>query len=238
MHSAVPSPLRCALLHALPVLAALALFPAPAPAQEPGRIGTVQRNYLSIDAFAGRPAGEFRQTLGDGYGMGFRSLRRLNRDGWLALRIEGGFLLQDMRSDPVPSARDLRLSTSNTMLFAGVGPQVGLPRGPVQPYAHAFAGVNYLVTEAAFNGPGGEILITHEDNAWALGGGAGLYVPVRRGRSPVSLDLGATWRLGGKATLMKQTLVPGTDGMPAHQPITGRTDLLMVHLGLAFAFGS
>ncbi len=235
---------RSRLLLALAAVAALSSLSAPAAAQEPGRVGDAQHNYLSVGAAAGRPGPEFRATMGDGYGLGFRSLRRLDRHGWLALRIEGGFLLQERRRDAVPTIEQgtLDLATSNTLLFAGVGPQVGLPRGPVQPYAHVFAGVHYLLSEAGYDGrtTGGapvEVLITHEDGALAFGGGAGVYVPIRRGRSPISLDLGATYRLGGEATYMEQALIPGTDRMPAHRPVTGRTDLLMVHLGIAVAFG-
>ena len=230
-------------LFALLALAALAVLAPPAAAQ-PGRAHEAPRSFLSVGAAAGRPDEEFRDRMGDGYGAGFRSLRRLDRRGWLALRVEGGVLLQERRRDAVPTTDPgtLDLATSNTLVFAGVGPQVGLPRGRVQPYAHLFAGVHYLVTEAAFEGRTDagekfEVVSSHEDGTWAYGAGAGVYVPLRAGRSALSLDLGATYRMGGRATYLQQGVYPGPGGGPAHEPVTGRTDLLMLHLGVALAFG-
>lgn len=217
------------------VLAAAMLAAVPAAAQE------VPRSAVSVGPVAGRPAAEFRDRMGDGYGLGLRSLQRLDARGWLALRIEGGFLLQERQRDEIPTSEtgSLELATSNTLVFAGIGPQVGLPRGPVRPYAHAFAGMHYLVTEAAYEGrtregESFEVVSNFEDQAFAYGGGAGVYVPLRAGRSPLSLDAGVTWRAGGRATYLQQG--PYADGAPAHEPVSGRTDRVMVHLGVALGW--
>jgi hypothetical protein len=209
-----------------PVLLA-ALFLAAAPLSLRAQIDDDAgrpRNLLSVGLTAGRSSGALREHVGDGLGGSFRSVRRLDRRGLLGLRMEGGALLHDHQSTTVDGTPGAEMSTSNTFVFAGVGPQVQVPDGPVRPYAHAFAGLHYLWTRTDQRGPGAddrevEITATYEDDAWAWGGGAGAYVPVRRG---TMLDLGVTWRAGGEAVYL----------VHATGPIRGKTDLLVAHLGV------
>ncbi|HEX6371783.1 MAG TPA: hypothetical protein VF006_22870 [Longimicrobium sp.] len=226
--------LLCALL-----LLALA---APAAAQRRSAVST----EVSVGAVAARPGGEFRRTMGDGYGASLRSVQRLHALPWLALRMEGGLLLQDLRRDSVPGSagesQRVDQVTSNTLLFVGVGPQVGVTRGPVRPYAHAFAGAHYLVTDAAYEGyvGGGRLEYggrSFEDAAWSWGGGAGVYVPLGRGRRAVALDLGATYRFGGEATFLTDEIVTIGPNVLAGEMVSGRTDMLVVQLGVAFGAG-
>jgi hypothetical protein len=207
-------------------LAALLLSAVPAALTAQGLDGDggPPRTLLSVGFTAGRGGGTLDRHVGDGYGGSFRSVRRLDRRGVLGLRMEGGALLQDRRSDSVPGSPGAEVHTSNTLVFAGAGPQVQLPRGPVRPYAHAFAGLHYLFTRYGTRGPDqqGETVAleeSFEDGAWAWGGGAGVYVPVRRG---VMLDAGVTWREGGEATYLIQD----------NGPVRGETDLRLVHLGV------
>ncbi|HEX5870680.1 MAG TPA: hypothetical protein VFY65_09705, partial [Longimicrobium sp.] len=222
------------------ILLLLALA-APAAAQR-----SAVTTELSVGAVAGRPAGDFRETMGDGYGAGLRSVQRLNAAPWLALRLEAGVLLQDLRRDSIPGAAAgggrVDRATSNTLLFLGVGPQVGVTRGPVRPYAHLFGGVHYLVTDASYEARvegqrfdyGGQ---SFEDATWAAGGGAGVYVPLGRGRRAPRLDLGATYRFGGEATFLTEEIVPIGPNVLAGELVSGRTDMLVVHLGLTFGGG-
>jgi hypothetical protein len=212
--------------HPRPALLA-ALLLAAAPPSLRAQIdddGPAPRNLLSVGFTAGRSSGALREAVGDGVGGSFRSVRRLDRRGLLGLRVEGGALLHDHRSTAVDGAPGAETSTSNTFVFAGVGPQVQASGGPVRPYAHAFAGIHYLWTRTDQRGPGAddrevEITATHEDDAWAWGGGAGVYVPVRRG---TMLDAGVTWRDGGEAVYL----------VHATGPVRGKTDLLVAHLGV------
>lgn len=221
----------------LAVLLLLALS-TPAAAQ-PRRTG-VASTELSVGAVGARPSGPFREAMGDGYGVGMRSVQRLYALPWLGLRIEGGLVLQEMRRDSLPSpggtSQRVDMVSSNTMFFAGVGPQVGMTHGPVRPYAHAFAGVHYLVSDAAFEGRAGSSRMEFggrqfEDAAWAYGGGAGVYVPVRRA---LSVDLGATWRYGGEATFLTDQIRQVSGDLLTGELVHGRTDMLVVHLGITF----
>jgi hypothetical protein len=207
------------------VLAALlAAFPASLPAQGLDGDAGPSRTLLSVGFTAGRGGGALGRQVGDGMGGSFRSVRRLDGRGVVGLRIEGGALLQDRRSDSIPGSSGAEVHTSNTLVFAGIGPQVQLPRGPVRPYAHAFAGLHYLFTRYGVRGPsqqGGTVALeeAYEDGAWAWGGGAGVYVPLRRG---VMLDAGVTWREGGEAGYLIQD----------YGPVRGETDLRVAHLGV------
>ena len=63
---------------------------------------------------------------------------------------------------------------------------------------------------------------------------AGLYVPLRRGASPISLDLGATYRNAGRAAYLREGDIEDLpDGGIAIRPRHSDTDLLSFHLGVA-----
>lgn len=199
----------------------LALLAAPFAlrAQQPVSDRAAPLDLLSVGLAASSADG----PLGDQLGGSFRSVRRIDTRGLLGLRVEGGVLLHGGENFSVPgTGGEMRLT--NTMVFAGVGPQAQLPRGPVRPYAHAFAGLHYLFTRADQGGPDGdgrevEITTTYEDYAWAFGGGGGVYVPVRRG---TMLDAGLTWRDGGEVTFSSFEAGFGRT----------ETDLLVAHLGI------
>ncbi|HEX2210087.1 MAG TPA: outer membrane beta-barrel protein, partial [Longimicrobium sp.] len=223
-------------------LSLVMLFALSTPAAAQLRQG-VASTELGVGGVAARPSGDFRQTMGDGYGVGLRSVQRLNAARWLGLRMDGGLLLQSLDRDSVPNALDganrVDRVTSNTLLYVGLGPQVGVTRGPVRPYAHLFGGVHYLVTESAYETQVGSARLDYgarsfEDAAWSYGGGAGVYVPLGRGRRAASLDLGATWRFGGEATFLKEDVVQIGPDLLTGEFISGRTDMLVVYLGLAF----
>lgn len=224
--------------------AVLLLLMAAAPAH--GQRRGVASTEISVGAVGARPGGEFRETMGDGYGVALRSVQWLNALPWLGLRLDGGLLLQDMEREGLPTSGegsdDVDLVTSNTLLFLGMGPQVGMTHGAVRPYAHAFGGVHYLVTDAAYQSNVGDRPLefggtSFEDMAWAFGGGAGVTVPLGRGRRAAALDLGATYRFGGEATFVRGAVIAVGPNTVAGDLVEGRTDMLVVHLGLTFGGG-
>lgn len=204
--------------------ALLALLLAAAPATLPAQAGldaeAAPRNLLSVGLAGSRGGG----ALGDQLGGSFRSVRRLEPLGRLGLRVEGGVLLDGREHVDLPGSAGGELRLRNTLVFAGVGPQVQLPRGPVRPYAHAFGGFHYLFTRADIRGPDAdgeavEITSTYEDFAWAYGAGGGVYVPLKRG---LMLDAGFTWREGG------EVMYTSFENAPMHT----ETDLTVAHLGI------
>ena len=68
----------------------------------------------------------------------------------------------------------------------------------------------------------------------AYGGGAGLYIPVRRGHSPISIDAGLAYRRNGRADyLLEGGIEDNPDGSITLDPIRSDTDLLTFHIGVS-----
>src|SRR5689334_19704182 len=89
----------------------------------------------------GQPRGAFRDYVDDGIGVGGHALYRLDRRGAFAIRLDGGFLnygretLRLPLSDRPGGGRvRLDVTTTNDIVWLGVGPQLMAPRGPLRPY--------------------------------------------------------------------------------------------------------
>ncbi|HEX5724759.1 MAG TPA: hypothetical protein VFX98_04795 [Longimicrobiaceae bacterium] len=199
--------------------------------------------YFGGGFIVASPRGEFADHVDDGFGGRLFYAHRLDRDGWLALRIDGGMLNYGHERQRVPLSPTLGgrirvdLTTANNLAFLGVGPQIGVPNGRLRPYAHGFAGVSYLWTQSSLEGTAGEepfaTTTNFDDATFAWGGGAGVYVPLRRGVSPISLDLGLTYFDAGEAEYLPEGgITDHDDGSITLHPVRSQTDLLSFHLGI------
>src|SRR5919202_1492482 len=79
--------------------------------------------------------------------------------GALAARLDGGFLnygretLRLPLSDRAGGGRvRLDVTTTNDIVWLGVGPQIMAPRGLVRPYINGTAGVSYFATVSSVSG--------------------------------------------------------------------------------------
>ena len=194
--------------------------------------------------FFARPQGEFGDYVDRGWGGGIHYLHRLSRDGQLALRVDGSFLnygheRQRVLLSPTVGGRiSVDLTTTNNIGFLGVGPQVGVPSGVVRPYVNGFVGVSYIFTSSSLNGvdDANDFARTtnYDDAAFSYGGGAGLYIPLRRGPSPISIDAGLAYRANGEVEYLREgDIVDHPDGSITLLPVRSRTDLLTFHLGVS-----
>lgn len=205
-------------------------------------------------AFAGgalavaRMQGEFGDYVEGGFGADVHYLRRLDRDGWLALRIDAGMLLYGYETRRVPLSNTLGgriavdLNTSNNIAFIGIGPQIGVPDGAFRPYVNGYAGYSFLWTASSVSStwdhePFAET--THfSDWTFGYGGGGGVYVPLRRGERPVSLDLGARYQNNGRAEyLLEGGIRDNPDGSITLFPVRSDTDLLTFRVGVSVGVG-
>jgi hypothetical protein len=199
--------------------------------------------YLGGRLELARPQGEFGDYVESGFGGNVHYIHRLDRDGLIGIRVDGeavtyGYERQRVLLSPTVGGRILAdLVTTNNVAFLGVGPQVGTPNGTLRPYAHGFVGVSYLFTSSSLEGShSGEPFASttnFDDVTFAYGGGAGLYIPLRRGPAPVSLDLGATYRNAGRAEYLREgDIVDNPDGSISLFPTRSDTDMLSFHVGV------
>jgi hypothetical protein len=196
----------------------------------------------------GHPRGAFRRYVTRGLGVEGHALYRVDRQGILALRLDGGVLnygretlRMPLGTPPGGGRVQLDVTTTNNIGWLGVGPALMLPRGPVRPYANANAGVTYFATTSSARGSDfGNVRFAqstnHDDLQFAWGGGAGVLVPVyRAARTLLALDVGAQYRDNGRN--VRYVTEGGIRDLPNGNVQVGvvrsRADLLTWHVGLS-----
>lgn len=225
------------------LLAALLVTTSAAHAQRRGPDRVPTGLYAGGSLLLAEPQGEFRDAIDRGFGAQGHLLYA-PRGSVLGLRLDAGALTYGNERFAVPLSPTIGgriqvdVKTSNNIAFVGVGPQLGLPGDGFRPYANAFAGVAYLYTESKLEGIDDELefarTTNHEDATFAWGGGAGVYVPIRGGASPISIDLGARYHNNGEADYLREgDIRDNPDGSITLSPTRSDTDLVTFHLGVS-----
>ena len=200
--------------------------------------------YLGGTAVYARAQGEFSDYVDDGFGIDGNFLYRLGRSP-LALRVDGSYLNYGRERMTVPLSSTIGgrvlvdVKTDNNIAFLGVGPQIGVPDGRLRPYVGGFVGISYLYTESYVEGADDDLQFARtnnfDDTTLAYGGRAGVYVPLRGGPSPISLDMGLTYRNNGEADYLREgDIRDDSHGGIEFTPSRSDTDLLTFHLGVSF----
>lgn len=243
-----------------PLIAAAALLmaaPAAARAQD-----DCERDYDDCEyyydarptgGFAGgsltiaQPRGEFGDYIDTGVGGNLHYLHALDRDGWLAIRVDGGLAVYGHETFSTPLSETIGgrvlvdVTTSNNIAWIGVGPQIGVPDGRLRPYVNGFAGYSLLWTSTDVSSHGYydehdpfASTTNYDDWSFSYGGGAGLYVPMRGGDRPISLDLGVRYHNSGQAEYLREgDIIDHPDGSITLLPVQSDTDLLTFHIGFS-----
>jgi Outer membrane protein beta-barrel domain len=200
------------------------------------------RNYFGASFTMTRPQGEFGDYVGDGFGGDLHYMRALDPQGLLALRVDAGLAIYGYESYTVDDDYGYLtdVSTSNNIAWIGVGPQIGLPDGRLRPYVNAHAGYSFLWTSTTFDEgydyyDDYDYSVTEQDDwSFSYGAGAGVYIPVTHGRTPVSIDLGIRYHNNGDAEYLREgDIVGNPDGSVTLYPVRSDTDLLTYHLGVS-----
>lgn len=229
------------------VLLALGMAAVPALAQphDPVSPRVATPFYVGGNLTYARAQGEFSDFVTDGFGGSAHGIVRLDRDGLLGVRLDLGALNYGNERMRVPLSSTLGgrvlvdLETRNNIGFAGVGPQIGVPNGALRPYVHGFAGVTYLFTESSVEGTRHDdepfaTTTNFDDATFAWGGGTGVYIPVRRGVSPISVDVGVRYVNGGRARyLLEGDIEDLPDNRIRINPRQSDTDLMTFHVGVS-----
>ena len=236
-----------------PVLLALLLAAAPAAAQsceydydcnDPWLEQRPTGGYLGGGLALARTQGEFSDYVDGGIGFDLAYVHRLDRDGWLALRVDGGMLIYGHESQRVPLSNTVGgrvlvdVNTTNSIGFIGVGPQIGVPDGRLMPYVNAYAGYSYIWTGSSVRGTWDDDPFAETTNfsdwTFGYGGGGGVYIPLRRGPAPISLDLGVRYQNNGEAEYLRAgDIQDNPDGSITVYPVRSATDLLTFRVGVS-----
>jgi hypothetical protein len=206
---------------------------------------SLPRAYGDINFAVAQPIGDFNDFIGEGYGVTGGFVWNLDQDRVFGIRAEGGFLQygsERSRICPFGCRVNVDVNTDNDIVFAGVGPQISVPAGFFRPYLNATAGVSYFFTHSSVSGNNGyddNLFDTtnHDDAVFALTGGGGFLIPLSMRRTPVLLDLGATFHRNGQATyLRKGSIQDNPDGSIVINPIRSEANFITYRIGVSIGF--
>jgi hypothetical protein len=204
------------------------------------------RLFAGIDGELAVPQDEFARYVGNGGGVGGHFLVQLDDAGIFGLRADAGFVIYGHETKRVPFSStvggrvNVDVSTSNNIVFFGVGPQLMMPNGKLRPYLTGSVGLAYFYTRSSVDGvDGGTIAETKNfsDATFAWTGAAGLYIPVKRGLRPISIDVGARYHGNGNASYLREgSIHDNPDNTITITPLHSQTHLLAYHVGVTFGF--
>lgn len=202
------------------------------------------RWFGSISVLAAQPLGEFDDYIDVGGGVSGGVMYQLTPNGPLALRADFGYVLygsERKRINPFPRLEG-DIETNNSIFYAGIGPQVMVPDGRFRPYLGGTVGLSYFFTQSRLDGvtSGTDAILettNFDDLTFAMTGAGGVYIPLRRGLKPVSLDIGARYHANGRARYLREgSIQDNPDNSITVNPIESETNLLTWHLGVTIGF--
>lgn len=191
-----------------------------------------------------QPQDQFANYVKVGAGFGIHFVQQLDRAGMVALRVAGDFLIYGHETERVPLSPTfpriaVDVSTSNSIATLGIGPQFMVPGGAVRPYLNGTAGFSYFFTESSVSGSDNSIEFAStknfDDFTFSWTAGAGLYIPIRAAKTPISIDVGARYHGNGRAHYLREGSISddGAGGITI-TPIESNTNLVTYQIGVTF----
>lgn len=192
------------------------------------------------------PRGVFNDYVNGAFGLTGSLVHAFDQDGIVAFRGELGFLVygNSRRRQALGTGAlgliNVDVTTSNDIVFGGLGLQLMAPTAGVRPYLAGSIGFSYFVTTSSVEGSQNVQPFAESDN-YSDGGfttlwGGGLYVPLRGGMRPIVLDLGAQFHKNADIQYLNKDsiYIPSASSAPVITPIRSAADFITFRLGLMF----
>lgn len=195
-----------------------------------------------------QPLGAFDRYVGLGGGIDGFFRVGLDEAGIVGVRLQGGFVNYGNETREVCLSQTVGcrivvdLTTSNNILFFGIGPEIGAPAGPLRLYANGTAGFSYFSTDSNVSGDlDFEPFATTRnfgDGGFALTAGGGIQLHLARtDGATIGLDLGASYQRNGfREYLTEGGITDLPDGSIRLDVKRSRADLLLWRLGVTVGF--
>jgi hypothetical protein len=238
-------------LTVLALIATLGSAPvATAQQVEPSAERRISRVFLGGQVMLAQPVGDFGDLIDKdaAFGFGGHLIYRLDRAGMFGIRVDAGSVIYgDERErvcfSPTVGCRvELDVRTNNNVALFGIGPQFMLPTGEFRPYVAGTVGLAYFFTESRVEERRSNLPFARttnfDDPAFAFGGSAGLYIPVGRGRTPISIDVGLRYHHNSEAAYLREgSIRDNPDGSIDIFPIRSDADLILYQVGVSIGVG-
>lgn len=190
------------------------------------------------------PQGELAEFIGAGLGFGGHVRYGLDRAGLASLRLDAGVVTYGSETFRVPLSQTVSrvlvdVTTRNSILLVGLGPQLTLPAGAVRPYINGAVGLGYFFTESSVRGSGNlrfddfARTTNFDDLSFAYGAGGGVAVALSRSRR-LFLVLDGQYRDHGRTRYLREGSVREEGGgRVTVTPLESDANLLVLQLGLS-----
>lgn len=209
--------------------------------------GAAAQARIDIGLLGADPVGDLGRYVDAGGGLQFAASLPLEGTRRLRLRGDLGFVVYGYESRrvclsaPVGCRIELDLNTTNGIFFGGVGPELLLATGPVEPYLNASFGFSYFATTSSLDSSWGSEDFASTTNfddivmAWRAGGG--VRVRVSGGRHPVHVDLGVERHENGLADFLTEgDIEDHPDGSITLYPTRSEANLVAFRVGASIGF--
>jgi hypothetical protein len=225
--------------HALVALIAALVGAAPLAAQSGGPI----RGHAGGSFMVAHPVGEFAENVGTGFGLDGFGRWALDDAGVVSLRADLGFLNYGNETIQIcvtlPCRVTGEITTSNNIVFGGIGPEIGGGPGILRVYVFANVGFAYFGTTSSVEGSNNDgdpfaSSTNFDDVTFAWTGGSGLQIRAWGGRHPGAIDFGARYHANGDAEyLRKGDIEDLPDGSVVISPRRSETNLWTFRIGVS-----
>jgi hypothetical protein len=203
------------------------------------------------DGLWGLPQGELDDNVSnDAIGISGYVARRMGKSP-LLLGFEASFLQYGEESRTQSISTDIpeitvRVSTANRIVLTHFLARLESSTGRVRPYLDGYLGLGYFFTRSTVEGDAYEPIASStnfEDWTSSFGLGGGLLVPIVTRDTPkgerdfeLHFEARARYLFGGRAEYLTEGLLIDESGELSIDPYESRTDLLVLHFGVAFHF--
>jgi len=110
--------------------------------------------FVGIGFVAADAVGDLESLVDRGFGLQLSGAAPMAADGYLRVRADLGFVVygyERVRFCDFTCRVGSALTTTNNIVFGGIGPELVLARGGFQPYLHATAGLSWFVTSSSLD---------------------------------------------------------------------------------------
>lgn len=194
-----------------------------------------------------QPEGEFRNNVSRGFGADGGILYHLDRPGFVSLRFDfsGAEYGREKKREPISETVGGRIlvdvTTTNSILTLGFGPELAWPHGLVRPYINAGLSELFFRTATSIKGTNASDNLATTTNqkdavaAWIFGGGVRFPLAGNDPNKAISLDFGVRYHRGGVATYLREGSIQDLpDGSILISPLSSRTPTMIYMVGIQF----